>query len=398
MATDPVERIRSEQRETPFTMNLRQRLHDLAHVEPSIEHPYVSAYIDWRPEGENPGVRPGKTILENDISAQRRAIRDEGKDITAFDLDVERITAYIEDGIDPAVHGVFILANETLNIFEVVQIAMPMESGLTVSPTPNLRTLMAIVEDFPRFAVLHGDQHDVSLYVISRSTPQSEVSLESNEYPRKQSQGGWSQRRFRARQDERLQGFARAVAEHARKTLDDEKIDMLVLSVGEVFGSALNDELHQTVKEAVVGEISLAASAPEHEIVEAAQEVAEQAERAREVENIARLNDAIGSGSHGASGSADVLRALSNGQVSKLLMAADFAETGWADFTLNLYGVGNLPVSHPAGGDVSNLASVDLAEEMVRLALATGALVEIVPSQAAARLHEHGGVGALLRY
>lgn len=398
MATDPVERIRSEQRETPFTPGLRQKLHDLAHLEPSLDAPYVSAYIDWRPVGENPGVRSGETVLDNEISRARREMRESDVDTKQFDSDVERITSFISDGIDPAVHGLFILANDKKNVFEVVQLAMPMETQLSVGPTPNLRTLMAIVEDFPRFAVLHADQHDASLYIISRSSPQSQVAMESNEYPRKQSQGGWSQRRFQARQDERLQHFARAVAEETRRILDEEKIDMLVMSVGEVFGSAVNEELHQSVKEAIVGEISLAANAPEHEIVEAAQNVAEQAERNREAENIQLLEDAIGAGSNGASGAADVMRALGNGQVSKLLMASDFNGTGWADFSMNLFGTGNLPTSHPAGGEIENLASVDLASEMVRLALATGAKVEIVPADSAARLHEHGGVGALLRY
>src|SRR5690606_30996314 len=104
MATDPVERIRSEQRESPFTVNLRQRIHDLAHLEPSTEHYYVSAYIDWRPEGENPGIRPGKTILENEIAECRRKLRDEGRDLRGFEADVQLVTRFIEDGIDPAVH------------------------------------------------------------------------------------------------------------------------------------------------------------------------------------------------------------------------------------------------------------------------------------------------------
>lgn len=398
MATDPVERIRSEERDTPFSVNLRQKLQDLAHLEPSPEHKYVTAYIDWRPGGESPGSRPGRTLLDNAISQWRRDLRDAGESTSGFDADVERITNFIDDGIDPAVHGIFVLANDELGVFEAVMLAMPMETDLHVGPTPKLRTLMAIVEDFPRFALLQADQHDANLYVINRASPQSETSLESNEYPRRHQQGGWSQRRFEARAEERVQHFARAVAEETRKLIDEEQLEMLIVSASDVFKSALDDEFHQTVKEKIVGELSLDGNAAEHEIIEAAQEVAEQAERNREMESILRLEDAIGAGNQGASGPADVLRALANGQVSKLLMADDFEGTGWADFTLNLFGIGNVPTSHPTGGEIGNLASINVAEEMVRLALATGAQVEIVPGASAARLHEHGGVGALLRY
>jgi hypothetical protein len=398
MATDPVERIRSEQRKTPFTQNLRQRVHDLAHLEPSTGKDYLSVYIDWRPEGENPNVRPGKVLLEKSVSDRRRDLREAGRSTDGFDADVERIMMLIEDGINPAVHGIFVLANDARDVFEVVMLAMPFETQISISPTPNLRSLMAVVEDYPRFAVLHADQHDASLFVINRASPQSEMSIESNEYPRKQSQGGWSQRRFKARQDERLQHFARAVGEEVRRVLDEEKLEMLVMSVGEVFGSALNEEMHQSVKERIVGEVRLPANAGEHEIVEDAQKVAEQAERAREAEDIKKLEDSIGAGNHGASGPDDVLRALSNGQVATLLMADDFKAQGWADHTMNIYGIGDLPDEHPASGDLDAVVKVDIAEEIVRLALATGAIVEIVPGEHAARLHSHGGVGALLRY
>jgi protein required for attachment to host cells len=398
MATDPVERMRSEQRRTPFSGNLKQRLIDLAHLPPSVDNHYVSVYIDWRPEGENPGVRPGKTILENQIAERRREFKESGIDTRGFEADVERITGFIDDGIDPAVHGIFILASDANNIFETVFIAMPFETSLLVSPTPSLQQLMAVVEDYPRFVVLHADQHDASMFVINRASPQSEVYLESNEYPRKQSQGGWSQQRFQARQDERLQHFARAVAEEVRRVMDDEKIDMLVLSASEVFNSALDHEFHQTVKERIVGEIHLPTNAGENDIVEHAQKVVEQAERAREAKDIQKLEDALGAGNHGAAGTDDVINALLNGQVMILLMADDYKATGWADYNMNLFGSGDIPSEHPSGGDPKSLVEIDLAQELVRLALSTSAWVEIVQRANAAHLNRHGGVAALLRF
>lgn len=398
MATDPVESIRSTQRETPFTANLRKQLVELAHLEPSKEHPYLSVYVDWRPEGENPNVRPGKVELENRIAEYRRQLQDADRDRRGFDADVERIDAFLGDGIDPAVHGVFILSCNAKNVFETVLLAMPFDTRLTVSPTPDLRNLVQVIEDFPRFAVLHADQHDASILVINRASAESTRELESNEYPRKSDAGGWSQRRFEARQEERVSHFAKAVAEDTRKVLDEGHIKTLVLSVGEVFGAALQEEFHQTVKQRIVGEIHLDIQATESEVVEAALPVVEQAERNRKADAIGTLEDALGAGNQGAGGVDDVLLALESGQVMTLLMADDFEANGWADFDLNMYGPGEIPREHPAGGDRSALVNVDLAEEFVRLALSTGATVEIVPSREAARLHKHGGVGAILRY
>ena len=398
MATDPVESIRSTEHQTPFTANLRKQLVNLAHLEPSLEHPYLSVYVDWRPEGENPNVRPGKITLENKFSEHRRKLKDADRDRRGFDADVTRIDAFLEDGIDPAVHGIFILSCDAQNVFETVLLAMPLDTRLTVSPTPDLRTLVRAIEDFPRFAVLHADQHDASVFIINRASAESTRKLESNDYPSKSDVGGWKMQGFQARQEERVSHFARAVAEETRKLLDEARIKMLVLSVGEVFGSALHEEFHQTVKEKIAGEIHLNMQASESEIVEAALPVVEQAERNLEADAIRTLEDALGAGNQGAGGVDDVLMALASGQVMTLLMAEDFEANGWADYDLNLYGAGEIPSEHPAAGDRDALVKIDLAEEFVRLALSTSAAVEIVTSGEAARLHKHGGVGAILRY
>lgn len=398
MVTDPVKSIRSEVRQSPFSTNLRKRLLDLAHLAPSVEHPYLSLYVDWRPEGENPGVRPGMKEVENKLADQRRKLRDAGIDRRAFEADVERSVAFLNDGIDPAVHGVFVVSCLAKDVFETVLLAVPLDTTLTVSPTPDLRDLVKVVADYPRFAVLQADQHDASIFIINRASAESTRELESNDYPSRSDTGGWSQRRFQARQEERLTHFAKAVAEEARKLLDDEHIDMLVLSAGEVFGSALQQEFHQTVTDRIAGEVHLDMHASESRILEAALPVIEQAERNREADSIRTLDGALGAGNQGAAGVDDVLMALESGQVMTLLCADDFEADGWADYDLNVYGAGAIPREHPAGGDVESLTPVDLAAEFVRLALSTGATVEIVPSRTAARLHQHGGIGAILRY
>ncbi len=398
MATDPVENIFHEERETPFSVDLRKHVRELAYLEPNSDSLYISAYIDWRPEGENPGFRPGTRRFENEAADRLRELRSAGVDSRQVEAGFERIREVLRDSIDPAVHGIFILSNEAAGVFELVQIAMPLETRVKVGPTPALRGLANIAEDYPPFIVLQADQYDAQIYVVSRASLRSEVVIEGDREQVTERQGAWAYHRYRNRLDERTQHFARAIADEVRRRMVDEKIEMLVLSTSEVFTPVLQGELHHSVAEKVVGRLQLANNAPEHEIVNAGQEVARQAERKREDRDLERLNDAIGTGRGGASGPADVLRALTAGQVSMLLMARNFREEGWADYTLPVYGTGAAPAKHPADGDTANLVTTDLGEEMVRLALSTGAEVEILPAARAELLEQHGGVAALLRY
>lgn len=398
MATDPVENIFLEERETPFSVDLRRHVRELAYLEPNSKSPYISAYIDWRPEGESPGFRPGTRLFENEAASRLRELRSAGVDPGQVEAGFDRIREVLRDSIDPAVHGIFILSNEAAGVFEMVQVAMPLETRVKVGSTPALRGLANIAEDYPPFIVLHADQYDAQIYVVSRASLRSEVVIEADREPVTERQGAWAYRRYRNRLDERMQHFARAIAEEVRRRMVEEKIEMLVLSTSEVFGPVLQGELHHSVAEKVVGRLHMASNAPEHQIVNAGQDLARDAERKREDRDLERLNDALGTGRGGASGPSEVVRALTSGQVSVLLMARNFREEGWADYTLPAYGTGAVPAKHPVDGESSNLVKTDLGEEMVRLALSTGAEVEILPAARAALLEQHGGVAALLRY
>jgi hypothetical protein len=101
-------------------------------------------------------------------------------------------------------------------------------------------------------------------------------------------------------------------------------------------------------------------------------------------------------------------------------MNDDFSQPGWADYTLPLYGVGEVPQEHPAGGNPANLVATALEDEFVRLAIQSDAEVELVWSavpitreelvhvpdaddpkpraEAAQELDRLGGVAAVLRF
>jgi len=215
-----------------------------------------------------------------------------------------------------------------------------------------------------------------------------------------------------------MEAFAKDVAEETRKQVERLGVDALILAGNETFLPILRDAFHESIQQRIVDTLNLDLTTNDSELIEATQPVMERVEKEREQAVVQRLRDAIGMGARGAGGQADTLRALQNGQVDTLLLVDTFEGKGWADHDMHVFGVGNHPTQHPAGGDVSSIVDVDLREEMVRLALMTDADVEIIHSgvpvpdtdevrdadqerpitEAAAMLDELGGVGALLRY
>jgi hypothetical protein len=446
VATDPVQQIREMEHETSLATDLTATLTRLVAVPPSTEAPYLTVSLDWRPEGSAPGRLPppepkrseGRASREEDGAPRRPAWQQLRRDLdetvhgygprgAAFEsltTDMERLTTYLDEELDPAAHGVVVIACHHQGIFEPVPLDVPVDSGFTVGPIPSLRPLVRAADDYPPYAILVADQRDAFLWLMERGTWERGVQLEASDYPRKQQQGGWSQRRYQNRADERVEAFARTIAEETRRAFEEVnepvRYKYLIVAANEQMFTLLNGEFHDTIKNRVLGQITLPIEANITEVTAAAEPLVEEAERRREMEAVQAVRDGVGAGGRGVAGAQDTITALETGQVMTLVMNDDFSQPGWADYTLPLFGVGSPPGEHPAGGDVANLEPTAVEDEVVRLALQIGAEVQIVRSavpvgeeeqeripdaddptprsEAAGALDELGGIGAVLRY
>jgi hypothetical protein len=439
MTRNPVESVTGGAVPTQLTTNLRGRLHELAALPPSIATPYLTVSVDWSVDGENPGATPvvegkasqrrsghgteggvtrraGRIEIGNELKrlVEESGIRGEVRD--SLEADVERVIAYLDNELDPSAKGVYIVANSAEGVFEPMALSLPAPTGAVIGPTPALSPLTRMVEEYPPYLVLLGDQAGANILVVSRHRPAGNLTMRGSKYPRHQKQGG-SQRRFQERAQNRIDAFVKGAAEEAEALMEANGIDLAVIAGDEVFTSALSAGMGSKLQSSIITEIRLDIRASDQEIMDATMSIVEQTERDRELADVERLTGEIGQSDLGAGGVIAVLKALAAGQVSDLILNEDFQATGWADFTLDMYGSGDIPAEHPAGGDPVNLVPVDLDEQMIRLALRSGAEIEIVEVQmpvadgqvpnagdaiprteAATMLDRFDGVGALLRY
>ncbi len=442
MVTDPTRRVRQYEDESVLTLEAPRVLARLAVLPPSTTVPYLTLSLDWRPDGSDPGRepataprpserrsgspddgltrRPARQVFDREMASLLEAHGPRGATFDSLTADAERISHYLDNELDSAAQGVFIVTCSAAGVFEPLALGLPVPTRLTLAPTPALHGLAHLIDDHPTYAVLLADQLEATLSLVTQATEERSVWLESTAYPRKQKQGGLSQRRFQARADERVSAFARDVAAEVRTALDEADVDMLILAGDEVILSALNEVLHASVSERIIGRLRLDIETGEQDMIAAATPLAQQAERDREEAAVKALSDAIGAGALGVAGPADTLAALQAGQVDTLLMVDDFVGLGWADYERSYYDVGAVPSSHPLAGDNDAMTVIALEDELIRLALITRAKVQIVHSAvpvgdadewdlpepgspqprtpAAAWLDAVGGVGALLRF
>jgi hypothetical protein len=365
--------------------------------------------------------RPARIELERQFDAERAQYHEHTPAFESVTADIKRVNAYLESELDPAAHGVFIVANNHLGIWVAIPLDVPLETCVSTAPIPHLRELVHAVDDYPSYAVLVAEQHHAVLWLIERLTWERAVEIEANDYPRHQQQGGWSQRRYQARADERVEHVAKELAEETRRALQElnEGVEYLIVAADEPMYSALMDEFHKTVRARLIGRVHLELEDGVTEVIDEAEPLVMQAERQQELEAVRTAHDARAAGGPGAEGSEETVVAVQTGQAQTLVMNEDYSEVGWADYTLPLIGVGPLPEEHPAGGDRANLVPTALEHELIRLALqrdsATVELVWTTPpvvvegrvpdaddpkprEPAAVELDRAGGVAAILRF
>jgi len=421
-AIDPVELIEEHHFSTPFVDDLEAVLKRLANLSASMSAPYLTMTLDWQPDGSNPKQRASQVFFNQqrgDFFSDRN-IKPHTPEHDSLSADFERIATFLDDQIDPAVQGIAIIACSARRVFETILLGMPLPNRIVTGPTPALRVLAKLAEDEAPYAVLLVDQQQATLSIIDQAARNQSLELRSTGYPRKQMQGGWSQRRYQMRADERVEAFVRTVAEETGRALQEANISSLVLAGNEQITTTLRDALHPTMQDRIVGMTRMDLNANEREIIAATLPIVEQAERERETVVVGRIQNGAGPGGGAVIGPVETLTALQAGQVITLVMNDDFSMPGWADYSFPVYGVGDLPADHPTGGDPGSIVPIDLEEEMVRLAFQFDADIEIVRTaepitagtmpndatggslyprvHAATALDELGGIGALLRF
>jgi len=438
MATDPVRSIQCRDIGHAYDLSLDGAIAKLAALEPAPDTPYLTVAIDWTPDGNRtmrsqgdatkrsqrrtaaPDIsglsRPARTELEKAATALAAEYDERSAARASVEADLERLFIYLDREIDPSARGAIVVANHGLGVFETIVLAIPVETSLSAGATPKLKTLVRVAEDYEPYAVLHADQLNATLYFFIQDQPFEELSVKSNDYPRKQATGGLNQRRYRNRADERVSAFARTVAAETHKTLDELGVESFFIAGDEPILSALDAEWPAETRAKLGGILRVPIVASIDDLVAVVAPLEEARERQEELDAVAVVETALASGDLARSGAVAVIAALVGRQVDALVMNADFSAPGWIDYSLNIAGAGDIPSEHPAGGDVANIIAVDLGEEMIRKAVLSGVRIEIIEtvpatdaemtlgggdqrrSEAARRLDALGEVAATLRF
>jgi len=378
--------------ETP----LRDQLDRLAAFEPA-DAPVLSLYLDMRPD-EHGSRERYDSFLRKVFPDRSRGLH--GAARKSFDRDVERITLYLAEELQPAANGVAIFAcSAASNFFEAVQLSVPLEqSWLFIGSVPHVYPLARLNDQYPRYAALLVDTNYARLFVFGLGVAEAHHQVR-NVKTRRTSMGGSSQARYQRHISNFHLHHAKEVVDVLDRVVREDAIEKVIVSCDPVTMPTLMEQMPKHLTEKVVDIVHLDINTPEHQVLTETLETMREDDAQTDAEHVERLLNAWHSSGLGVVGPEDTIDALAKSQVEELLITATPAL---------LQRASQLPVELRTGSafakttaDTSASNEVDpeqmqFADELVSRAQQQSARIRFIED--AALLEEIGGVGALLRF
>lgn len=311
------------------------------------------------------------------------------------EADAERVRELVHARAD-LVHGaqgLAIFSSADTGTLEAVALPRPVEPMAVVDTVPWLEPLAAMITS-ENWGVAVVSRRAARLF---RGGPRSlvEFATVDDELHRRHAQGGWSQARFQRGIEEQVAQHVRHTAERMLRAHRRHPFDHVVVVASDELWPVVKASLDQDVRDRLAGQVALDLEhAAAEEIARAIAPVIDGAEREREHELVARIEEALGSGGPAAAGLDEVLATLEQQRVEVLLLAEGanlVAGLCPRCGRLSTSGDGHCPL------DGASLGRVDAVEHAVELAAKQSVDVIVVHHELTA-LREHGSIAALLRW
>jgi hypothetical protein len=380
MSATDLSRTTATRHDTNLAENLPGIIERLANMPPSVEAPYLTAYIDWQPDGYSPGRRAGMRVYTDAIEPFLAHHEPHTPARESLEADVTRVTAYLEGEAPDEAQGIMAVACNATGVFETFPLGVRVPTELSHGPTPALRTLLRALNNAPSFAVVQLDQREANIFVVRQGRPAATLDIDSTDSTREDRSTSGKETTIALRAEGQDEAFVREVGDKLRIVLDRGNVEGYVVLGDETVLPLMEREFPKALLERCLGTANGDMREIPEQAIERAMPIVLAHEREREAAAVQQARDLSKAGGPGVTGLDDTLTALQSGQVETLILTDDFNALGWADYTFPVYGTGMPHSQHPAGGDPRNMTPVSMPDELVRLAVQSSAAVETVRS------------------
>ncbi|MBI4824475.1 MAG: hypothetical protein HY805_09660 [Nitrospirae bacterium] len=370
----------------------REELKDISKIHGNGSY-FVSLYLNVDPVTNPRGeymVR-FKNMMKDTIESMDKTV------LRKVKADLDAIDAYIFGNRRDFKKGLSILSSAENSFWRRYDVSVPLKSELIVDKLPYIKPLLDIVDNYQRYAVLLVDKESARIFVMHLGEIIEFGEVHTADVPGKHKKGGW----FALSQNHYERHIAYHVGMHLKdviKRLDSfikrQYIGRVIIAGGEEAVSMTKALLPKTVTDRIIGSFQAGMFEGNTDILKKVEPVQEAFERQKETDTVNELIQRARKNEKAVLGIDDVLNAVQEGRVMKLVFLRDFKYQGYSCVScraLSAQGLRSCPYCKGKMEDVGYL--VDL---IAQKAVEQGSIIEVVT--ASAELKEAGSIGAFLRF
>lgn len=374
----------------------RGKLRELADIRPDGAK-VLSLYLNLDPT-EFASAQARTTEMSSLLDEADRRLRN-GNSLTHDEKahlreDVERVREYFNsaDFSAKGAHALAIFASGPADVFEVIKLPRPVDTGVAINDTPFLEPLTDLA-----FTGSWG------VFLISRKMARilrgsrdglEEIARISDDVHGWHDQGGWSQARYQRGIQKEADDHVKHASEVLFRRFRRRPFDKLLIGCPPEQCGEVEKRLHPYLRERIVTRIDVDVenTTPE-QVLQAASVEMEKEDTRREREALDRLAEGLGTGGRAAAGLDEVLEALNERRVESLLIEQGLTapgvicpNDGWIGATGSTCPVDGTPLDQRE----------DILEEAVQLAITQSA--QVISVRHHNDLESRGSIAALLRF
>ncbi|MDO9289398.1 MAG: Vms1/Ankzf1 family peptidyl-tRNA hydrolase [Thermodesulfovibrionales bacterium] len=370
----------------------REELREIAALQGNGSY-FVSLYLNVNPVTNAKGdyIIHFKNMLR-DIS--------EGTDkkiLKKIKADIGNIESFFISSKRGFKKGLAILSSSEQSFWKEYNLAVPVRNEIVVDKTPHIKQLLDIIDNYQRYAVLLVDKEAARLFLVHLGEIEEYGEIHTPDIPGKHKKGGWfalSQNHYERHIDYHVGLHLKDVMKKLELFLAEEEIRGIVIGGSEDAVIRVREMLPRPAGEKVIGSFSAEMFAGNNEIFEKVKLAIGEFERKKQKTTVSELLTAAMKRENAVLGIEDVLNAIQEGRIMKLVFINEFRDSGYACRKCRYLTRQKVSPCPYCSGEMEGVGY--LVELAAQRTVEMGALVEVISDNR--ELSNAGGIGAFLRF
>lgn len=370
----------------------RKELKEIAKMRGNESY-YVSFYLNVDPITNTKGdyLIHTKNMLKQTMDKLDKTV------LKRVNVDFERIEAYILTNKRIFKKGLAILTSKEKNFWKEYHLSVPIKNEIIVDSTPYIKPLLDILDNYQRYAILLVGKDSARLFLVHLGEIEEYSEIHTEDVPGKHKKGGWfalAEKSYERHIDYHVDLHLKDVVKKLESFLSHEYVGRLIIGGSEEAVTKVKDMLPQPISEKIIGTFQADMLSGSKDILKKVEPALQAYEKKKEEETIEELITKAKKNENAVTGIEDVLHALQEGRIMKLVFLKDYKQSGLACKTcghLTTQAISSCPYCK---SDVQKVKYI--VDLIAQKAVEQGAIIEVVSENR--KLKEAGNIGAFLRF